>query len=54
MRYYSTGYNKEKVKFIDITFKPRQGGKNSINMRKIIKIGCQAVKDFWKFRRDLQ
>lgn len=30
----------------DITFKPRQGGINSINMRRIIKIGWKALKDF--------
>lgn len=35
-----------KVKFIPITFRPRQGGVNSINMKKIFKIGKQALKDF--------
>lgn len=44
---------KEKVKFIPITFKPRQGGVNSINFRKIIKIGIRAVKDFIRMRRKL-
>lgn len=39
-------YNREKVKFIPITFRPRQGGVNSINLPKITKIGIQAVKDF--------
>lgn len=34
------------VKYLPITFRPRQGGVNSINMKKIIKIGKQAVKDF--------
>lgn len=34
------------VRFIPITFRPRQGGVNSINIRKIIGIGKQAVKDF--------
>ena len=29
-----------------ITFKPRQGGKNSINMKRIFKIGWKAIKDF--------
>jgi glycosyltransferase involved in cell wall biosynthesis len=38
-------YN-ENVKFIPITFKSRQGGVNSINFLKIIKIGRKAVKDF--------
>ena len=35
-----------KVKFIPITFRPRQGGVNSINLKKIFGIGKQAVKDF--------
>lgn len=38
--------NKENVEFIPITFRPRQGGVNSINFKKITKIGIQAVKDF--------
>ncbi len=41
-------YAKKKlpVLYKKVTFKPRQGGVNSINMKKIIKIGEQAVKDF--------
>ena len=35
-----------KVKYFPITFRPRQGGVNSINLKKIVKIGKQAVKDF--------
>ena len=35
-----------KVCYRHITFKPRQGGVNSINIKKIIKIGIQALKDF--------
>ena len=34
------------VKYIPITFRPRQGGVNSINMKRIFGIGKQAVKDF--------
>ena len=36
------------VHYIPITFRPRQGGVNSINMRKIFKIGEQALSDFRK------
>jgi len=43
----------ESVKFIPITFKPRQGGINSINLKKIIKIGAQAVRDFIAIKRKL-
>lgn len=39
---------KLRVKYIPITFKSRQGGVNSINMKKIFRIGRQAVKDFSK------
>ena len=46
-------YHKEKVKFIPITFKPRQGGVNSINIKKIIKIGWKAVWDFYKLKKDI-
>ena len=43
-------YAKKKlaVKYLPVTFRPRQGGVNSINMKKIIKIGKQAFKDFRK------
>lgn len=46
-------YHKEKVKFIPITFKPRQGGVNSINIKKIIKIGWKAVGDFYALKREI-
>lgn len=35
-----------KVKYVPITFRPRQGGVNSINMRRIFQIGKQALSDF--------
>lgn len=46
-------YHNEKVKFIPITFKPRQGGVNSINPKKIIKIGWKAVGDFRKLKKEI-
>lgn len=46
-------YYKEKVKFIEISFRPRQGGTNSINVKKIVKIGWKAVKDFCRLRKEL-
>lgn len=39
-------YFKEKLKFEYVSFKPRQGGTNSINIKKITKIGLKAVSDF--------
>lgn len=46
--------NKEKIKFIPITFRPRQGGVNSINLKKITKIGWKGVKDFNQIKRSLK
>ena len=42
---------KLKVKFVPVTFRPRQGGTNSIHMRKIIRIGYQALRDFRKMNQ---
>ncbi|MCR4922430.1 MAG: glycosyltransferase family 2 protein [Lachnospiraceae bacterium] len=44
---------RRKVKYIHITFRPRQGGVNSINMKKIFKIGRQALSDFRQINRSL-
>ena len=44
----------EKTCFREISFKPRQGGKNSINIRKIVKIGWKALEDFRGFRKDMK
>lgn len=46
-------YYHEKVEFLEITFKPRQGGTNSIKIKSIIKIGWRAIVDFWDFRRNI-
>lgn len=40
---------KDSVKWSPITFKPRQGGENSINLRKIFRIGIKALVEFKKF-----
>lgn len=47
-------HNKENVKFTPITFRPRQGGVNSINFKRICKIGIQAVKDFREIKKALK
>jgi dolichol-phosphate mannosyltransferase len=44
----------EAVKFAPITFRPRQGGVNSINMRKIFRIGRQALKDFRVIKKGMR
>lgn len=43
-----------RVKYMPITFRPRQGGVNSINLKKIFHIGVQAVKDFKAINKALQ
>lgn len=42
-----------KVKYIPITFRPRQGGVNSVNMKNIFKTGKQALKDFRRINKQL-
>lgn len=39
-------YFHEKVRFVEITFRPRQGGTNSINIKRIAQIGWKALGDF--------
>lgn len=43
-----------KVHFVPISFRPRQGGKNSINLPKIFKIGIKALSDFRQINNDLK
>lgn len=45
---------KEQVTFIPITFRPRQGGVNSINLKRITKIGIRAVRDFKQIKKELK
>lgn len=48
--YQKLGY---RVKSIPITFRPRQGGVNSINIRRIIGIGRQALRSFRELNRSM-
>lgn len=43
----------ERVRFIGITFNPRQGGNNSINIKSIVKIGLLAMGDFLRLGRNI-
>lgn len=47
-------YFKEKTAFREITFKPRQGGKNSVDFRKIVKIGWKALGDFRHLKKAMR
>ena len=42
------------VKYMTITFRPRQGGVNSINMKRIFRIGKKALSDFREINRKLR
>lgn len=46
-------YYSENIRFMQITFKPRQGGKNSINLPRIIKIGWKALRDFYELKEKM-
>ena len=41
----------EEYAFREVTFRPRQGGTNSINIKKIIKIGWKALGDFRRLKK---
>ena len=43
-----------KIGWYKISFKPRQGGVNSINMKRIVKIGLKAIKDFFIINRKIK
>ncbi len=49
-------YAKKKcrVRYLPITFRPRQGGVNSINLKRIFGIGCQALRDFYRINKTLK
>ena len=46
-------YYKERTEFREISFKPRQGGKNSIDLKKIFKIGRKALGDFRRLKKEM-
>lgn len=43
----------EKVEFLPISFKPREHGKSSINVKKLVKIGINAIKDFYRLKKEM-
>lgn len=45
---------KERVQYIEITFQPRQGGKNYMNLKRIFKIGLKSIKNFRMIKRNLK
>ena len=47
-------YYKEKMIFKTISFKPRSGGRNSINIYKIVRIGRKALGDFKMLKKGME
>lgn len=47
-------FYKEHLVFRPITFRPRQGGVNSINIPRIVKIGWNALSDFRNFKKAMK
>ena len=43
--------NQVKLRYLPVSFRPRQGGINSINMRRIVGIGKKAIQDFRELRK---
>lgn len=52
MTTYFVYYN-ERVRFMTISFMPRKKGTNSVNMPRIIKIGCKALYDFRILKKEM-
>ncbi len=42
-----------RTRWLPVSFRPRQGGVNSINLPRIFKIGCKAVGDLYRMSRSL-
>ena len=47
-------FYKEKIAFKEISFKPRTAGVNSVNIKRIIKIGWKALGDFHSLKKDMK
>ncbi len=45
---------KENITFKTVSFKPRTAGTNSINLKKIFRIGKESLSNFMKFRKDMK
>ena len=44
----------EKITFKEVSFAPREAGVNSINLKKIFKIGYGSLSNFMMFRKDMK
>lgn len=46
-------FYQEKTAFREISFRSRQGGKNTVNLCKIVKIGWKALGDFRRLKKEM-
>lgn len=47
-------YFHERLHFREITFRPRQGGVNSVDFKKIVRIGWHALHDFHELKKGMR
>lgn len=47
-------YYMEPIDFIEISFKPRKAGTNSVNIPRIVKIGLKSLGDFKRFKSTMK
>ena len=47
-------YRGDSIRYREIVFRPRQGGENSINLKRIFKIGRQSLRSFREARQNLE
>lgn len=45
---------KEKVTYRVVTFQPRQGGKNHMNIKRIFKIGAESIRNFLQIKDNMK
>lgn len=47
-------FYRERVRFLEISFKPRQKGRNKLNYKKMFFIGIKAIRDFMRFKKEMK
>ncbi|MBF0315869.1 MAG: glycosyltransferase family 2 protein [Oligoflexia bacterium] len=40
-----------RIRWFSITFRPRERGENSINLRRIVKLGVRAIREFYQLKK---
>lgn len=42
-----------RIRFVPVSFRPRQAGKNSMDFLRIVRVGVKSVRDFYTFRASM-